>query len=188
MKLRAHLAAMLIGALLALPFATQEAAAHGLGDAWVQVPGGTIRPGEEFEVWGADFGPFATVDLFFSTGERMGQVAAGADGHFTTTIRAPDDLQTGFAELNATSEAGMWSSVWVEVGGSASVTQSATWWTDPSVIVLGVLVIGAFLGVGLLLIRRKPPVRSPAPVPVRANRRRKSKPGRSRRGSLPERL
>lgn len=181
MKSGSHLmATLLIGALFIFPFATQEASAHGLGDAWVQVPGGTIRPGEEFEVWGADFGPFATVELFFSTGEQVGQIEAGADGHFTTVVRAPDELQTGFAELNATTNDGLWSSVWVEVSNSGTAAQQADLWTDPSVIVLGLFVIGAAALVGYVLLRGRR-VTAPAPAPS-ARRPLPSKRRRARAG------
>lgn len=168
MKYRGHLiATLLIGALLVIPL-TAGVEAHGLGAPWVQVPGGLVRPGEDFEVWGADFSPYATVELFFSTGERMGEVPAGADGHFTATLRAPVELTDGFAELNATTNDGMWSSVWVQVSASGVAAQQAAWWTDPSVLVLGLFVVGAAAMVGYVLLRGR---RDTAPVPVRAARR-----------------
>ena len=167
MTSRGRLTAVFLGAVTAL-LLSAGAQAHGLGGPWVQVPGATILPGEEFELWGADFGPHATVDIALSTGDRTypaGQVVAGADGHFTTMISAPDTLPSGFVELNATTESGLWSSVWVQVGRGSAAASPVAWWMDPSVLVLGVLVIGGLMAIGLMLIRRR--TAQPATAPRR---------------------
>ena len=147
----------MIGAVTAL-LLSAGAQAHGVGGAWVQVPGATIFAGEPFELWGADFGHNATVDIALSTGDQIypvGQVVAGEDGHFTTSIAAPDALPAGFVELTATTEAGVSSSVWVQVGRGSAAAPPAAWWMDPSVLVLGALVIGGLVAIGVMLFRRR---------------------------------
>jgi hypothetical protein len=172
MRSRGRLTAVFLGAVTAL-LLSAGAGAHGLGGPWVQVPGATIFPGEPYELWGADFGPHATVDIALSTGDRTypaGEVTAGADGHFTTSIAAPEALPAGFVELTATTEAGLSSSVWVQVGRGSAAASPAAWWMDPSVLVLGVLVIGGLIAIGLMLIRRR--TAQPATAPRRLSARR----------------
>lgn len=130
------------------------------------MPAQSIEPGQPFELWGADLGPSASVAVEIVAGDeqiQVGRVTAGVDGHFTQTMALPAGVPEGYAQLHADSDAGVEAFMWVLVGqnttGAVNPAAAAgnQWWSDPSVIVLGLMLGGAPVG-------RPVPRRPGAPV------------------------
>jgi len=185
MVTRPQLSILVAAVLLAAPAGSTGAPvaqAHGLGGPLIQVPGGRVDPGREFEFWGADFAADALVDLSLATGGNvlpLGRVTAGADGHFTASILMPAAAVPGYSELRADDGRSGRATVWVQVGDVPGGIQQAgaAWLGDPSVIVLVVALAGGLLALGFLALRRgrrNEPQRAGAPVrgPLVKRRRR----------------
>jgi len=181
---RLLLLALVSVGLIAAP--TTGAAAHGGAAPYVLVPADFILPGQPFEVVVADIGQDAPVDFEIAKDERtdpLGTSRAAPDGHLMTDLLLPGDFPVGYAQLFANVEDVIAASTWVLVGERTSDTppppstaSAAAWWTDPSVLVLGALVIGALGVLGYLVFKPKTP--KPSPQPVNATRRRARKRGR----------
>lgn len=161
---------------LLVTFAPTGAAAHSGGEAWIHVPAQSIEPGQPFELWGADLGPSASVAVEIVAGDeqiQVGRVTTGVDGHFTQTLALPAGVPEGYAQLHADSNAGVEAFMWVLVGqnttGAVNPAAAAgnQWWSDPSVIVLGLMLGGALLAVLFLAVRSRRSA-TPTPAPVRA--------------------
>lgn len=170
--------------LAALVFTLASVAAHSGGDAYVLVLADHINPGDSFEVIVADFGPDTNVDLVIMRDRLavpLSTVKAGADGHFQATLELPADFPGGYAQLVARADEGSEVSTWVLVGERTESTPAppsgSEWWQDPSVLVLGLFVVGAVAVVAHLILRP----RSASPAPARVSRCRvPAKKGRSR--------
>lgn len=89
--------------------------------------------------------------------EQLGTAQAAPDGHFTATLSLPANFPGGYAQVIATQADGMQTSTWVLVGQRTASTpprpDDGEWWTDPSVLVLIIFVIGAVAGIGCLFLR-----------------------------------
>lgn len=163
-----------------------EAQAHGAGSAFIIVPADHINPGSPFDVIGADLGPNAAVSFEIVNGDRvatLGDVSSDSEGHFQANLQLPADYPQGYAELFATSSNGTEVATWVLVGPRTEATgappRQSPWWMDPSVIVLGIFLVGAILVIGYVLLR--PDSARPAPAPA-ARRPLPSKRRRARMG------
>jgi hypothetical protein len=165
------------------------ARAHFGGGAFILVPADHVNPGETFNVIAADLTPNARVSLTIAldaTSVSLGEATSDAEGHFQTTIPLPSDFPSGYAQLTAVAEDGTQASTWVLVGPRTAATPrppgSPEWWQDPSVIVLGIAVIG---GVGALLyalVRRQSQRVPVAPGSARRRSTGKAQRRASRRG------
>ncbi|MEP7157865.1 MAG: hypothetical protein ABI797_00420 [Chloroflexota bacterium] len=160
--------------LMASALVVAPASAHFGGGAFIVVPSDHIDPGSTFEVIGADLAPASTVDFKIVRDESvvsLGTFVSGADGHFTTQLQLPADYPDGYAQLFATATDGTEASTWVLVGARTESTPAppgaTEWWSDPSVLIVGVFLIGGFAAVAYALLKRK----SGEPVPARAGQR-----------------
>jgi hypothetical protein len=180
----------LIATTLALMLASWAApvSAHLGATAYIIVPADHVLAGESFDVVGADMGPSSNVTFRLvheQTTTELQSITTNADGHFQVTLSVPQEFPDGYAQLFATASDGTETSTWLLVGvrtASTPAPPSATqWWSDPSVLVLLVLVIGAFGLVGYILLRRSASglrprgaaaVRAPATGPRRSQGKR----------------
>ncbi len=115
----------------------------------------------------ADIGQDAPVDFEIVKDERtdpLGSTRAASDGHLMMDLLLPADFPLGYAQLFATVPDVTSASTWVLVGERTSETppppttaSPAAWWTDPSVLVLGALVIGAVGVIGYLVFKPRRP-------------------------------
>lgn len=84
---------------------------------------------------------------------------ADADGHFNQSLTLPGHVSEGYAQMTARSDSGDVAYMWVLVGqnttGAVSPAAAAgnQWWSDPSVLVLGLMLGGALLAVLFLAFR-----------------------------------
>lgn len=161
-------------ALLLVALTSTRVGAHIGGESFILVPSDSVSPGSAFEVIAVDLGPNATISFEVDNGNRvaaLGSVPADSDGHFQGALQMPADYPQGYAELIAISSDGYEVATWVLIGPRTASTGAPpgqpTWWSDPSVVVLGVFVVGALGVLGYLLIQRG----STRPAPVRAARR-----------------
>jgi hypothetical protein len=161
----------LLAVLMASALVVAPVSAHFGGGAFIIVPSDHIDPGSTFEVIGVDLAPESTVDFKIVRDESvmaLGTFVSGADGHFTTRLQLPADYPTGYAQLFATATDGTEASTWVLVGARTESTPAppaaTEWWSDPSVLIFGVFLIGGFAAVAYALLKRK----SGEPVPARA--------------------
>jgi hypothetical protein len=176
----------LVAAWLGAAGAPARVEAHFGGGAFIIVPADHVNPGESFEVIAADMGPNATVTFRVEHDEVVAPLSpatAGPDGHFTTNLTLPANYPTGYALLVASSNDGSQTSTWVLVGARDGATpprpDQLAWWADPSVIVLGIAVLGGAGVLGYTLLRR----RQPKPVAVGAGQRRRSSGKATRRAT-----
>jgi hypothetical protein len=142
---------------------------EGMGP-WIEVVDGQLRPGQPFAVLGDDLDPADEVTLeLVADGEvhPLGITVTDGEGHFLVELMAPAGIADGDAYLQLTTRAGWAASLWVGVGDVAEAPAGAPVspsvnpppaWSDPSVIVLGVLVGGAALAVAhtVLSSRQRP--------------------------------
>jgi hypothetical protein len=149
-------------ALFSVALVAAAASAHEGAEPFILVPGDHIVPGQPFEVIASDLAPNSTIEITLAVDERVDQldeVVSGADGHFSTTVTVPDSFPVGYAQIFAIDADGSEASTWVLVGERNDQTPAiptsptADWWTDPSVIVLGVVVGSALISIGALIIR-----------------------------------
>ena len=136
---------------------------HGGAGAFVIVPADHVVPGESFDVVVADMGAGSEIVLTIEAPERsesLATVTAAPDGHFHGSVDLPANFPDGYAQLIVSGSDGSVASTWVLVSprraGAPSSPDSGSWWTDPSVVLLGAFVIGALAVVGYLLLRPKP--------------------------------
>jgi hypothetical protein len=151
-------------------------AAHDGASAYVLVTSDFVLPGQPFQVVVADIGEDAPVDFTITheaRTEALGSSRAAPDGHLMTDLVVPAGFPEGYAQLFATVPDVVWTSTWVWVGQRTwetppppSAASAAPWWSDPSVIVLAVLALGAVGVVGYLVLRprRVAPQRAPSPA------------------------
>jgi hypothetical protein len=149
------------------------ALAHGNGLPWVWLDSEQVMPGGRFDVLVIDFQPFAQVELELVADEQrvtLGTIPCEGDGHGEAQLVVPADFPIGYAELTATDGAGNEAVTLLYVGEApdgmgppapperptfpADGARPAEWWTDPSVIVLGLIVIGALAAFVVMLVRR----------------------------------
>ena len=149
---------------LSLLWSAGSVVAHDGAAAYMIVSADFVLPGQPFEVMVADIGIDAPVDFTIVKDDRselLGTSRAAPDGHLMTDLVVPADFpQGGYAQLFATVPDVVWTSTWVYVGERTSDTPPppagtamARWWTDPSVIVLAVLVVGVVGAIGYLVFR-----------------------------------
>jgi hypothetical protein len=164
-----------VGAAALLLLFPSAALAHGDGEPWLFVAADHVEQGQPFSVIGADMGPSVGVTFeLTSYGEPMslGEVTTEQDGHFEASLTVPMTVRDGYAELRAVDAAGLEASTWVLVGDEPDLSvppmpvAGNPWWTDPSVIVLGLFLVGGALAVGYLLVKSRR-----RPVPARATER-----------------
>ena len=162
------------------------AAAHFGGGAYILVPADHVNPGEEFDVIGGDLTANSKVDFRFIRDARAttlpGDVTSGPDGHFTARLTMPPTYPSGYAMLVAEAADGTQTSTWVLVGPRTESTPAPPgrppWWADPSVVVLGIAIVGGAGMLGYAVVRRRQSQR----LPVRADSiRRRSTGGKARR-------
>jgi len=146
--------------LLTFVVAVGGAAAHQGGSTYTVITADYILPRAPFEVVASDMGPDASVGMRIvheQTVAPLGTVRAAPDGHFVTNPVLPSDFPIGYAELFATAVNGASVSTWALVGKRTASTPpppgTGSWWTDPSVVVLLVFLVGAVGAVGYLLLR-----------------------------------
>jgi hypothetical protein len=188
MKRLSRVTVALVSAVLLITVGASAAGAHGGAAAYVLVSADFILPGQPFEVMVADIGEDAPVDFSIVQGERnevLGTSRAAPDGHLMADLVVPADFPTGYAQLVATVPNVASTSTWVYVGERTAETppppaaaSAAPWWSDPSVIVLGLLMLGVVGAVGYLVLRSRRAVPQPA---VAATAPRRSSGKRSRR-------
>ena len=158
---------------------------HFGGTAFIVVTSDHVNPGEEFNVVGADLTPNAEVEFRFERDDLKvtlpGTVTPGVDGHFTAQLSMPAEFPDGYALLVAEAADGTQTSTWVLVGVRTATTppppDQPAWWADPSVIVLGVAVLGGLGALGYAAWRRRQPQR----VPVAAGTAHKRSSGKAQR-------
>jgi hypothetical protein len=161
--------APLIGVLLLAPLGTHAAVAHEFGRVTVIVPVDAIFPGQSFPVIGAEFGSDLTVRFELQSSQQsvaLGTVVAGPDGHFSTNFEVPVDFPYGYAEVVGIDDAGTRAAVEVHVGAidpaEVRPSKASDWWQDPSVLVLGgVLVV---LAVAVVWVLLRPQLTAPVVV------------------------
>lgn len=150
---------------------TQSALAHGDGEPWLFVPETGAGQGEEFTLLGDDFDPGdqLIVEIFVdSQPYQLGTVEADELGHFEVSLRVPEEMPDGYAEISAmSSSGGSIASMWLRVGNTSGGAPSpplaqAPIELDPSVWVLGVFIGGATAALLYLVLR--PTGRRPAPA------------------------
>jgi hypothetical protein len=178
------LASLMLLALLALHVGV--AAGHGTGLPWIWVEDEQVLPGQQFNVVAIDFEPYGTVTLeLVAEGRRaaLGEFPSEGDGHGEAELQVPTDFPLGYAELTGTDASGGEAVTLLYVGempagagppappqrpdiGGGSQAASGEWWTDPSVIVLGLVLGGAAAGLLAMLARRRPAgTAKPGPIP-----------------------
>jgi hypothetical protein len=147
--------------LMASVIAVAPVRAHFGGGAFIVVTADHVDPGSSFEVIGADLAPESTVEFRIVRDDFvvvLGTFVSGADGHFTTQLQLPADYPTGYAQLFATAADGTEASTWVLVGARTESTPAppgtTEWWLDPSVLILGVFIIGGLVAIVYVLLRR----------------------------------
>jgi hypothetical protein len=144
------------------------AAAHFGSSAYIVVTADQVLPGQEFEVVAADLTPGASVSFRLVHEELsvpLTTTTAPPDGHFRLNMAVPNDFPSGdYAQLFALAGDGTEVSTWVLVGTRTANTPprpgTGPWWSDPSVIVLGLIIAGAVGAVGWMLLRRRSSVSS----------------------------
>ena len=159
-----------------------SASAHSGAAPYVIVQADFVLPGQPFQVVVTDIGEDAPVDFAIAKDQRsasLGSTRAAQDGHLMIDLRVPADFPLGYAQLSATVSDVISTSTWVLVGERTSATapapsppSAAPWWADPSVIVLGVLLVGVIGAIGYLLLQ--PKRTKPQPVPATSGPRRSS--------------
>ncbi|CAN5782396.1 hypothetical protein BH24CHL5_BH24CHL5_05150 [soil metagenome] len=156
--------------------------AHGGADPWIHLPAQNINAGQEFELWGADLAPNAGINVELVREElavQVGRVVTHDDGHFVGTLNLPSDVPDGYAELVATADDGETARMWVLVGtatGSGLPTAGGgNTLADPSVLVLGGLLLAGVVGLGYVVIRRATAGPTPARLPTPPGSRRQMK-------------
>ena len=174
--------------VLALSAGTSGAAAHEGAAAYMVVASDFVLPGQPFQVVVADIGEDAPVHFSIvkdARVEALGSSRAAPDGHLMADLMLPSDFPLGYAQLTATVMDVTSTSTWVLVGernsgtpAPPSAANAVAWWSDPSVIVLGVLLVGVIGAIGYLLF--KPKRVKPQPV-VKPSGPRRSSGKRSRR-------
>ena len=150
--------------------------AHLGGEAFILVPLDHVLQEVPFEVIAADVSPDSLISFRIEQDSLvipLQSATAGPDGHFQTLLTLPASFPDGYSQLIASAEDGTTASTWILVGARTASTppppSATSWLADPSVIVLGSLVLGAVLVVAYVLLRRlRPPL-----AEVRATRRSK---------------
>ncbi len=161
MRLPGHLTVALL-AWLVLPLA---AAAHGGEGPYLEVQPTQLRQAQPFALFGDDLDPHDEAELVmasFREVHRLGTVTTDAEGHLSASLSVPPGVRDGYAEIRATTTRGSSASIWVLVGDGPDLSSGLPvgdagqppLWADPSVVVLGALVVGAGLGLGHMLVRR----------------------------------
>lgn len=152
-----RLAAALVLAALG---GAEGVAAHLGGSAYIVVAQDFIVPGQPFRLIAADMGEQADVALEIvheAVVAQLGNARAATDGHFTVTLSLPTDFPLGYAQVIATATDSSQTSTWVLVGeptaSSPPPPGTGSWWSDPSVLVLVVFVMGAIVVAGYVLLR-----------------------------------
>jgi hypothetical protein len=156
-----------ISAAVAWLAAALIVSAHGAGEPWIIVPVDHVEQGATFTIMGADMSPGAEVTLELLSGDdvtTLGTVPAAADGHFMTDFVVPAEMPDGYVELRATDPGGSEAMTWLLVGDGTTAevaagapTTTAAPWTDPSVILLGALLVGGAGALAYMLLRRRQP-------------------------------
>ena len=164
------------------------ASAHDGAAPFVLVQSEFVLPGQPFQVIVTDVGEDAPVDFAIAKDQRtasLGSTRAAQDGHLMVDLELPDDFPLGYAQLSATVPDVLSTSTWVLVGEPNAETPpppnqvaAAAWWSDPSVILLGVLLVGVIGAIGYLVFKPRQ-VKPQAAVPSAGPRRSAGK--RSRR-------
>jgi hypothetical protein len=178
------LASLMLPALLVLQVGV--ASGHGTGLPWIWVEDEEVTPGQQFNVLVIDFEPYGTVTLeLVAEGRRaaLGEIASEGDGHGEAELRVPTDFPLGYVELTGTDASGGEAVTLLYVGelpagvgppapaqrpdiGGGPQAASGEWWTDPSVLVLGLMLGGAAAGLLAMLARRRPAgATKPGPIP-----------------------
>jgi hypothetical protein len=146
------------------------AGAHFGASAYLFVVEDSVMPGATFTLVASDVSPAASVSFELLRGEYaadLGTITAGPDGHFQTSLTMPEDAPNGYVELIGRSPDGTSASTFVLVGPRTPETGSPPavarpGGIDPSLIVLGILLIGSIGAVVYVLFKR----RQPAPEQV----------------------
>ena len=163
---------------------------HFGAQSFVFVTDDEIDPGEQFTLIGSDLAPDSMVEVNLRIDEysaTLGTLRSGSDGHFETMLTMPAEAPSGYIELVASSPDGTSASAWIHVGPRTGQeapppSRSQTGFPiDPSLIVLGVLLVGSVGAVGYLLLRRRTRAGGSsgpdeaAPEPARKRLRRESR-------------
>ncbi len=151
------LAGTVAGLLLAGPVV-----AHGPGLPTVIVPLDHVVPGVVFETLLSDFEAGATIHITIIQGGKATELAAaitGPDGHGSATARLPAGFPFGYVELIAASSDGASAQTWIRVGDATYTSPGSVadgeWWTDPAVLVIGAIILGATAALVHLVRRRR---------------------------------
>jgi hypothetical protein len=164
-------AALLLSAVLWLVFVAPivPASGHEGEGPSLDLLESRVSPGQQVRVFGDDLDPDETVTLeLFAHGEvhALGPAATDADGHLEAVVIVPPGIMDGYAELRATTVSGSVATTWILVGepdlsaglpGTSPPVDQAASWTDPSVVVLGILLGGAGAALLYLLLRPAQP-------------------------------
>lgn len=170
-------------ALLSLGALVAPVSGHFGSNAAIVVVADHILPGQQFEVVAIDLTANSIVSFSIRRDETVIPLATATspdDGHFNITMSVPPDFPGGYAQLYAVAADGTEAMTWVLVGARTGETPqtppgTAPWYADPSVIVLGVIAVGAVLAVAYVVLRRglAAPVLPASTVPSRSKRRRR---------------
>lgn len=136
---------------------------HGDQEPWLDTSVTSAQPGERFTLIGGELGSGATVRLGVLVNDQsrsLGIVSADEDGHFVSEVTAPADVEQLYVQLRAHSDAGVEASMWFLVGDpnllvpSPAAAEEPSALSDPSVILLGLMVTGALVIVAWLFLKR----------------------------------
>jgi hypothetical protein len=190
----------LVALVLVLP---GNAAAHGGGLPWIWLEEEVVEPGTTVNVLIVDFAPYSSVSIRAQAGQTdvaVGSIPTEGDGHGEGLLTIPPDFPDGYATLVGTDTWGSEGTVLIQVGESAGmgppppggppsvsrpgqVAGQGSWWQDPSVVTLGLMLGVAAAALGYLVLSRRRPHAPVSPATAQALRPRPRK--RDARGARP---
>ena len=174
---------MVAATLILLCASASTTAGHVGGQPFIFVTDDAIDPGEQFMLIGADLAPYSQVEVNVRIDEysaTLGTLRAGSDGHFETPLTMPAEAPIGYIELIALSPDGTSASAWIHVGPRTGeeapppIASQTGLPVDPSLIVLGLLLVGSVGAVAYLLLRRPQTAMEPV-IETRAVPRKRSR-------------
>ena len=155
----AVLAALIAEIVTAIP-----AMGHAGGLPTVIIPLDHVVPDESFEILLSDFAANSAIHITLVQDGKtivLAEATTGADGHGSASATLPATFALGYVQLFAMSDDGATADTWIRVGTgtytSPGSTAKSDWWTDPSILVFGVFILGAVAALTFLATRSRRP-------------------------------
>ena len=167
MRLPSYMPLLFAASLILLATARLAAGHEGQGPS-IDADTRELRQGRSVMVVGDDFEIGEQVQLeLWSFGDvyPLGSAGVDGEGHFTADVTVPDEVEDGYAEIQATTNSGSATALVVLVGEGPDLSEGLPGpaprappiWTDPAAIVLSLLIGAGMLAVLYAFARRRRP-------------------------------